>query len=213
MKKLLIFVCLLHYQIVSVSQTKNKIEIDYLFSFGSVVAAGLPSEIDRDGGFNLQSGLGIDVPLKKNYLFQTGLSYQWSKFSLDGYFTIENNHTVFKQTPPNYKQHSLIIDRITLPLKIKKVFEDKAMIGAGITGSYIISSTSKYKIADSKFEVKEVLFDRFHVSPVLDVDIKIPGSFSRTVIGASVQYQVTSFTDNRSFKPLCLEMRIQTRLF
>lgn len=201
------------FQNISYSQTENKIEFDYLFSFGGAIAIGLPSGIDRDGGFNFQSGFGIVVPLKKDYLLQTGLSYQWSKFSLDGYFTKENNNIVFKQTPSNYKQHLMILDRITLPLKIKKVFEDKAMIGAGITGSYIISSTSRYKIADSKFEVKEVLFDRFHISPVLDLDIKIPGSSNRTVFGASVQYQLTSFTDTRSFKPLCLEMRFQTRLF
>jgi hypothetical protein len=124
--------------------------VEYFSAFGSAIATGLPSGIDRDGEFNYQSGLGMSFHLKPGIILQTGIVYQWSKFSMDGYFTVENNNTIFKQTPAHYKQHSLIIERINLPLKVKKVFDEQAATGVGIINSYIVSSASKYKIDDSK---------------------------------------------------------------
>ncbi len=203
-----IFTCLYAH-----SQQNRKARIEQFFSFGAYRATGLPAGIDEDGSFSFQNGFIVSIPLKEKFKLETGLAYHWTRNYLDGHFQNENNTIVFKNTPDDYKQHSLQMDRVSIPVKVKRVFDPQIAMGVGLMTSYYVSALSKYKISDTKYEVKGVPFKRLHVSPGLDFDIKMGLPKSYFIIGGSFYYQVTSFIAERSFKPILFELRFQNPIF
>jgi hypothetical protein len=213
MKRYYLTISLLIGCLYTHSQNARKASIEQIFSLGSYIATGLPAGIDGDASFSLQSGFIVSIPLNPKYKLEAGLTYHWTKNSLDGHFLKENDAVVFKTTPDDYKQHSLQMDRINVPVKVKRIFDEQVALGISLTASYYTSAVSKYKISNTKYEVKGVPFRRFQLSPGFDLDIKIPLSKSYFIIGGGVAYQITSFTPGRSFKPLLLELRFQNPLF
>lgn len=212
MKSILIALLLLSYTSVF-SQQQGKLRIEQLVSIGTPIPTGLPADIDSESGFSMNFGfLGV-ISMKKEWNLETGLTYQWMKFVVDGYFLNENDNFLFKITPADYKQHSISTGLVNLPVKLKKVFENEASLGFGVISSYYTDSKDKYKIGVDKYEVDEINFQRFQFSPVLDVDIIKTSKKKYIKIGMSIQYQVTSYTSGKSFKPLIVEFRLQNPLF
>ncbi len=213
LSKLFLTPCLFFICFQLHAQDNRKTRIEQIFSFGAYRATGLPASIDEDGSFSFQNGFLVSIPLKEKYKLETGLTYHWTRNYLDGHFQNENNTVVFKTTPDDFKQHSLQMDRVNLPVKIKRVFDPQASIGFGLLASYYVSALSKYKISDTKYEVKGVPFRRFHLSPGLDFDVKMGLPKSYFIIGASFYYQATAFIAERSFRPILFELRFQNPIF
>lgn len=189
--------------------SSKKVRVEQITSINGSIPIGLPDDISHEGATGYQFGFVAAIPFSDKWKFEAGLISRHNKFWMDGYFTKENNANVFKPTPSNFNQHTLYLQAIDLPVNIKMFLDSTVSLGLGIEASYYTSAVSRYKVGQSRFEIGDINFKRFQVSPSFLLDFKLRTRRSYLILGGDIQYQVTSFAKNKSFHPLIYGLRFQ----
>ncbi len=210
MKKIIIFLVTIYIQNCVAAQ---KISVQQVITINGYSAINTSSGISSQGGFGWQAGVVASVPIYKKWQFEAGILYEYSKYAIDGYFTVENNNHIFKQIPASYTQHMLYMNAINIPVKLKLDVGNDFIIGAGLVNSIYGTSVSKYKTGQDKFETVSKDFKKFQIAPIVGFEKHFKRGKSFFAVGGDVRYQLTSFTNTKSFNPLSYNIRLQFPIF
>ncbi len=102
------------------------------------------------------------------------------------------------------------MNAFVLPITYKLNVDSGVFISGGVVANFYNNAISSYKIGTDKYNLTNNKFNRFQLSPTILIERRFKtknDSFFAIVFDA--QYQVTSFTREKIFKPFLIGVRLQ----
>jgi len=167
---------------------------------------GQPSGIDQQISVGAKLEANYNLQLSGKHYLTMGLGFETNRHIVDGHFTKDGDVYNFYITPPNYKQHEMLLNYLNIPILYKYRWLNTGSVSIGPYASYLIGSNSKYKIGSDKFDADVPIENKFRwgLQGEWEVfDFNKATNKTGSVFGLGVQYQLSSnLKVSHSFKPL-----------
>lgn len=211
MKKLVSIVCCCICPVISFAQNEIGVMI------GAARPTGRPADVDylssSGSGFSYSRRIG----LADNIAVKTGLMIYSNTYVMDGMFTDTGSARKFGLTPGNYKQTTLTMNNIMLPIMASLRLADNGKgsrmdINLGGYIDYFISGKQKHKVGTTHIQDKVTVDNRLNGGIGYELALAYGSKikFLESVFfSVAMYYQMTQYLDNgKSFKPLMSSLQV-----
>lgn len=204
-------VCFCICSVVSFAQNEIGVMI------GAASPTGRPANVDYLSSSSSGFSYARYIPVAPDIAFKTGLIVYANTYVMDGMFTDTGSARRFELTPGNYKQTTVTMANIMLPLLGSFSLLDNGKgsrmdISIGGYADYLLAAKQKHKVGTTHIQDKATVDNRlnggFAFEMLLAYGSKIK-PFKSMFFSMGIYYQMTEYLDDgRSFKPLmsCLQV-------